>query len=87
MIAFTVLQTGQVNRISHPDLVPVSSGFNEFFVIESFFLVFSDADQNDIRIFLSGRTDQKGFVGYGGGLPLGSDPSRGVLVPKPFMII
>jgi len=36
IILFSAEQSGQVNRIAHPDLVPATSGFTEWFLMGVF---------------------------------------------------
>ena len=60
IIAFGVLQIGQVNRISHPFLVPINSGFKEFFfIIPHFRWIIIFYGSENIRLFSRFNASEK----------------------------
>jgi hypothetical protein len=54
MIAFSLKQSGQVNRMTYPDLVPITAGFTVFFImvsIDEVFLRQTEQHQNNLNFF------------------------------------
>ena len=88
IITFSVWQTGQVNRITYPVLVPITSGFKECFIIVSFIfmVVLSDWNKNAIWFFDRFVQTKKVLFGMWKGRRYRSIPVGAVVYPKPFMV-
>ena len=89
MIAFSAWQTGQVNRMTYPVLVPITSGFKLCFIIVSFiFFCLFLSDWNINAIWFSDRFVQTKRVlqGMRKNRRHGYNLMRAVVWQKPFMI-
>ena len=89
MIVFSVWQTGQVNRITYPVLVPITSGFKECFIIVSFIfmVVLSDWNKNAIWFFDRFVQTKRVLSGMGKGRRYRSVLAVAVVSPKPFVVM